>query len=114
MAAQIEFASDTFLGLVRKKSQTTLEFFSFIGGILNLFAGFSVLSGVEIVYYFFIYPCIEMREKRKVRPIVVKRNPAIVAKQKRNLMRFLMKMLEGSSIHSFSQIGRDGKRPFER
>jgi len=55
-----------------------------------------------------------MREKRKVGQIVVKKNPEILTKEKRNLMRFLMKMLEGSSIHSFSQIGRDGKRPFER
>ena len=112
MAAHIEFSSDTFFGLIRKKSHTTLEFFSFIGGILNLFAGFSVLSGVEIFYYFLIYPCLEMREKNKVRPKIVKRKPKIL--KKRNLMRFIMKMLEGSSIHSFSQIGRDGKRPFER
>ena len=41
------------LGIVRTATMTAVDMVSNIGGTLGLFCGFSLLSGVEIVYWAF-------------------------------------------------------------
>lgn len=48
------FKDSEFFSLVRKKQFSNIDFLSYSGGILGLFAGISVLSIFELFYYFTI------------------------------------------------------------
>ena len=50
----VSFFNDKFNHLIRKQQFNELDILSYIGGLLGLFAGFSVLSFIEVVYWFTI------------------------------------------------------------
>ena len=50
----IEYDQMRYNPLVRKQQFDMLDFFSYFGGLLGLFAGISILSIVEIIYWFTI------------------------------------------------------------
>jgi acid-sensing ion channel, other len=50
----IYFADDEFIVLKRSATFGTVTFLSNIGGLLGLFLGVSVLSAVEVFYFFVI------------------------------------------------------------
>lgn len=50
----IRFKENDVFTFIRKRQFTTVDFLSSCGGILGLFAGISVLSIVELFYYFTI------------------------------------------------------------
>lgn len=50
----VRFKNNFFNELIRKKQFTELDFLSFAGGLLGLFAGVSALSLVEVIYWFTI------------------------------------------------------------
>jgi len=45
------FKDDSFYPQIRKKYFTMIDWFSFVGGILGLFFGFSFLSAFEIIFH---------------------------------------------------------------
>jgi len=47
-----KFKSDNFYPQIRRKYFTMIDWFSFVGGILGLFFGFSILSAFEIIFHF--------------------------------------------------------------
>lgn len=51
MKVVANFKDDNFYPQVRRKYFTTIDWFSFIGGILGLFFGFSFISGFEITFH---------------------------------------------------------------
>lgn len=113
MTLSIAYDIDSVFALRKKRSYGIVEIFSFVGGILGLFAGFSVISGFEVLYYFVIYSCLKRRKKLdilKVHPI--ENNDFSDTKTQKfgnKLWRFSQEILQNSSIHSFSQIGGDKK-----
>ena len=50
MKISVKFRDDYFFPQVRRKYFTMIDWFSFIGGILGLFFGFSFLSAFEIIF----------------------------------------------------------------
>jgi Amiloride-sensitive sodium channel len=57
----VQFKVSEFYPLIRRKHFTKIDIFSFVGGLLGLFLGFSVLSAIEILHFF----CINVCFKRK-------------------------------------------------
>ena len=51
---RIKFKDDEFISMRRVRQFTTVDFLSYVGGLLGLFAGISMLSLVEIFYFFSI------------------------------------------------------------
>ena len=49
---RLQYKENVFNQLIRKKQFNELDFLSYVGGILGLFAGFSALSMVELIYWF--------------------------------------------------------------
>ncbi|CAG9810334.1 unnamed protein product [Chironomus riparius] len=52
--ASVQFHEVRYNALIRKQQFNELDFFSYFGGLLGLFAGISVLSLIETVYWFTI------------------------------------------------------------
>lgn len=80
---------------VRKQQFDEVDFLSFVGGLLNLFTGFSFISFVEI-FYWFIYRaitrlCISEKSNR-VQPFNSNYDKS---------KKFLSEYFQESSIHSF-------------
>jgi hypothetical protein len=50
----VKYRRNTFSKLIRKKQFDEIDFLSFVGGLLGLFAGFSSLSAVELLYWFVV------------------------------------------------------------
>lgn len=50
---KVLFKETHYNQLIRKKQFNEVDFLSFVGGLLGLFAGFSALSFVEILYWLF-------------------------------------------------------------
>jgi acid-sensing ion channel, other len=53
-SAQVRFSDDQYIAYKRYATHGTVELLSVVGGLLGLFLGVSVLSIVE-VFYFFIF-----------------------------------------------------------
>jgi uncharacterized membrane protein len=80
---------------VLKRQFTELDFFSYTGGALGLFLGFSILSFIEIIYYFTIRICFEKLRQRKVHPAdTVKESPS----------NYIVNYFNSSSIHGMNQV----------
>jgi hypothetical protein len=100
----IEFGEVKYNPLVKKQQFNEIDFFSYFGGLLGLFAGISVLSIVETVYWFTVQ-LIEgyfIRSSTKVIPLtkfnIKKDNEFIKVKE------FVVKYFNESSIHGLSYI----------
>ncbi|CAO1405339.1 unnamed protein product [Diamesa serratosioi] len=66
------FKENEVFTFIRKRQFTTVDFLSDCGGILGLFAGISVLSIVEVVYYFSLRILVNAwidRKKSKIIPV---------------------------------------------
>ena len=50
---RIYFDATSFDKITKDRSDTTMDKLSAIGGTMGLLTGFSIISGVEIVYFFF-------------------------------------------------------------
>jgi hypothetical protein len=83
-----------------------VDFASYCGGSLGLFLGFSVLSAVEIVYYFSLRILCFKKQKTKVGSIQIEGEN----KQKS----YLLEAVGSSSIHGCNQIAINNRHIFER
>ncbi|XP_070504562.1 uncharacterized protein [Chironomus tepperi] len=90
----VHFKSSTFSRYVRKKQFNEVDFLSFVGGILGLFAGFSVLSFVELFHWFCVKICINLCDAQN-RVHTFNSEPENVARMPRVLQVFF----ESSSVH---------------
>lgn len=61
--ATIALKNGKILGKIRRLQFSTLEIVAYIGGILGLFAGFSILSLIELLYFLMIRPLIDVEWK---------------------------------------------------
>ncbi|KAG5674049.1 hypothetical protein PVAND_004038 [Polypedilum vanderplanki] len=108
----IEMSSHVFLSVSKRQSTTVIDLLSLSGGFLGLFAGFSVLSAAEIVYYFLMIPLIQFRAKKSTR--VIPFNEESMKAKENSVIKYFKKILQESSIHGFNHIGNSQKNIFER
>ena len=113
MVIYATFTSDKIYAQWKKKSYSISEFFSFVGGLLGLFAGFSVLSGAEVLYYLIVHPIIQLKHRSDLRVYPFDESVQREFKNSK-IVGYIKDMLENSSIHSFGQIGMSGKSFIER
>ena len=94
----LNYKNDVVNQLVRKKQFDEFDFLSFVGGILGLFAGFSALSLVELIYWF------------TIRIVFSKFNIKVLPSSSRNFAKlykvkdYVETYLNESSIHGFNRI----------
>jgi hypothetical protein len=88
--------------LIRKKQFNEVDFLSFVGGLLGLFAGFSALSFIEAIYWTFgcVVSWIVRFKKNSVRPSVTEQDQTDENRQKNLIKEFFSE----SSIHGFAYI----------
>lgn len=100
---QLQYKNSEVNQLIRKKQFTAVDFLSFVGGILGLFAGFSALSFVELIYWFGIRVFVRKFTKidSKVHPI---ENVQAGKSKFVEIKEFLKFYLSESSIHGFGFI----------
>ena len=101
-----KFNDDSFYPQIRQKYFTMIDWFSFVGGILGLFFGFSFLSAFEVIFH--------------VTRGIFEKILSTVFRMERNILHsdgireYFRKFLNLSSIHSFSYIGKDDLNKLER
>jgi hypothetical protein len=109
----IEMSTQVALVVNERESSTTIDFLSLSGGFLGLFAGFSVLSAAEIVYFFIISPVLEYFRGNSTRVHPFEEEESEVTNEGK-VTEYIKEMLQESSIHSFNHIGNDQKSFVER
>jgi uncharacterized membrane protein len=94
----------------RRKQQTTVGFLSLVGGFFGLFAGFSVLSGFEILFFLFLEPLLRRLKSvdNSVHPI------APITVEDSRVRRHFGSYMKNSSIHGFAHIENREKSGLER
>lgn len=63
---QIFFKENYLIALIRSETVTPSDFLANCGGLLGLFMGISVLSIVELFYYFTLRLCCMRRKQRQI------------------------------------------------
>ena len=95
----VDFKADSFYPQIRKKYFTMIDWFSFVGGILGLFFGFSILSAFEVVFHVWM---LIFDRKSLVHDQVRTRLKGDMPL--RQFQAYLREFLKNSSIHSFQYI----------
>jgi len=68
---EVKFKTKEIFPRIRRRQFTSLDLLSYIGGSLGLLIGFSVLSLIEICYFFTIKIWFDKVQQRKVTPLNV-------------------------------------------
>jgi hypothetical protein len=98
--ALIKFQEVRYNPLVKKQQFNELDFFSYFGGLLGLFAGISVLSIVEAIYWFTVRVF-----ESKLFKFSTKVDPGGSLKDMSNkTIQFVTKFFKESSIHGFRYL----------
>jgi hypothetical protein len=103
LKARIRFNSQFFLQFFRKQQFNILNFISFVGGILGLFAGFSAISFIELIYWFTVRVVLLNfgRRNREIRPIDVNLHDH---ENGISLMKYFKNFFDESSIHGLKYV----------
>jgi hypothetical protein len=91
----MNFAVTEVFAMKRRKNFTTIDIFSYLGGMLGLLSGFSFISIVELVYVFVLNPMMSLKclRSNKVAP---------ETEDQRGIKKnFIAEYLIESSVHSF-------------
>lgn len=105
----VNFMSREFYPFILTQQFTMLDFVSYTGGALGLFLGFSVLSFIEIIYYFSLRLALDAKSRIRVAGLTQ------IAKGKRSFVsQYLHDFLEKSSIHGMNQIVMKNRYSIER
>jgi hypothetical protein len=100
---RMHYKNSVFNQLIHKKQFNELDFLSFVGGILGLFAGFSALSFVELIYWFTIRVFV-----KNFRVKVTKVNPEVEDTQNEpkttKITDSFLSYFNESSVHGLNHI----------
>jgi uncharacterized membrane protein len=106
----IHFKTAEFYPLIRRVHLTEIDIFSYVGGLLGLFFGISVLSIAELVHYFIL-----ICRRLKIAPLpVIKVTDTEARSVWKSTKHYCLHYLQNSSIHSFLFIGDSDKKTIER
>jgi len=100
---RMHYKNNVFNHLVRKKQFNELDFLSFVGGILGLFAGFSALSFVELIYWFTIRVFIKNCRSTRIVPYPVEENVQNNSKKLKD-RDCLTSYFNESSVHGLNHV----------
>lgn len=105
---RVLFKDRDFFPLIRRKQLSGIDYLSYIGGLLGLFAGISVLSIMEIFYFSVIKVVLKImahRKRLKTNPFgrIEKNSCAILRRAMKNILTKIS-FMEASSIHSVKII----------
>jgi hypothetical protein len=101
----IFFKNSEFFPMILQQQLTTLDLISYCGGSLGLYLGFSVLSAVELVYYFSLRLIFKRVQSNKVECF------SVAPKAHKN---YLLEFVSNSSVHGCNQISRNRRHLLER
>jgi hypothetical protein len=105
---KVSFVSENVGNFIRKQQFNELDFLSYIGGLLGLFAGFSVLSFVELVYWFSIRVFLQRIRRASSTVVPLIRVPTLSSSRLDNFGKQVKNYLQESSIHGLSYLS-DGQ-----
>jgi hypothetical protein len=103
----VKFGVEIVLPTNRRRQHTLVDSLTLIGIFVGLFAGFSVISAFETLYYLLIEPFkgwYQLRMSSRVHPMMVVRD----------LKKLKSGFFSSSSIHGFNHIGNRKKSTVER
>ncbi|KAG5673244.1 hypothetical protein PVAND_003307 [Polypedilum vanderplanki] len=84
----------------RKRQFNEVDFLSFIGGLLGVFAGFSFLSFIEIFYWLALKTFIHIRKKKMIQPLTV--SQVMSMKNSKKFMTKCQEYFKNTSIHGLA------------
>jgi len=101
------FKDRHFFPIYHKAQFNMVDVIALVGGFFGLFLGFSILSFVEIIYYFMMRPIINKKGSKK--------RTAFAEESKHKAFKnFTIELLNESSIHGFNYIGEKDARLAQR
>jgi hypothetical protein len=106
----VNFQDSHFFPFILQQQFTIIDFVAYTGGAFGLFLGFSVLSFVEIFYYFSVRVFFDFKQMKKIQN--ENQNSEFKSKSKLNL--FCFNFFENSSIHGMNQIVMEKRFSIER
>lgn len=118
----MEFKSNGFYPTIKERQFTGIDFVSYLGGTLGLFAGFSVLTVFELFSHIIVPFCSKLiRKKRRVkvftfRPVLLSRKirrskvPRIITVPSK----FCYSYVKNSSLHGISHASQENLKRLER
>jgi hypothetical protein len=104
----VNFKVYEFFPLILQQQLSMLDFVSYCGGSLGLLLGFSLISAIEIVYYFSLRILFDKRNRVGVTPA---EEQSTVQNKQRN---FLVETIGSLSIHGCSQTVMDKRHWIEK
>jgi hypothetical protein len=105
---EVYFISSQFFPFILQQQLTVIDFLSYCGGSLGLFLGFSLISAIEIVYYFTLRVLCVKSQRNRVEP------EESDVSNRVNQRSYLSKMMESSTIHGLNQVAKENRSSFER
>jgi hypothetical protein len=98
----VKYKNAWFNEVLRKRQLNEIDFLSFVGGLLGLFAGFSTLSFIEVVYWLSVRILTRTcsRNSTAVHPMTVSGVAAIT--KSRSFIKFIRDFFDNSSVHGLS------------
>jgi hypothetical protein len=105
---EVLFISPQFFPFILQQQLTVIDFLSYCGGSLGLFLGFSLISAVELAYYFTLRVlCVKIQ-----RNIVEPEESGV--SDRVNQKDCMADIMESSTIHGFNQVAKEKRSYFER
>lgn len=107
----VGFTSNEYYPTIKERQFTEIDFFSYLGGTLGLFAGFSVLTAFEVLSHIILPFCSKwLKGKRRPKVFPVLRPVQVKIKTRRSKVRrivavpskFCYSYVENSSLHGVS------------
>ncbi|KAL7013324.1 hypothetical protein ACKWTF_015331 [Chironomus riparius] len=99
------FIKNHYNELVRKKQFNEVDFLSFVGGLLGLFAGFSALSFIEVIYWILSrLKLMILKHKNSIYPTIVHVTESNQQINTRGTKSLIKEYFAESSIHGFNYI----------
>jgi hypothetical protein len=111
-----KFKFDQFYPQIRRKYFTMIDWFSFVGGILGLFFGFSILSAFEIIFH-------ATRRMFNWKLSIISPDNRIFWRRKHSVQKlmnnfeltvYLRDLMKDSTVHSFRYIFGEDFKVIER
>jgi len=114
MSITAKFKAESFYPQIRRKYFTLIDWFSFVGGILGLFFGFSFLSAFEIVFHAWMLTfggkSNRLKQNEKIIFWIKKETDGKLNK----ILKYLKLFMRSSSIHGLKYIPSGNVKLLER
>ncbi|XP_070507966.1 uncharacterized protein [Chironomus tepperi] len=111
---RVNFKVDSVYPQIRRKYFTMIDWFSFVGGFLGLFFGFSFISGFEIVFHLFRGIHYNERNEKLMK---IRKSWIEDSKMTRfvwKVRRYMKSFFKSSYIHGLSYIGDENLKTVDR